>query len=78
MLRASVLLADSDEFLQRQDRLRIFRNGDAHFAVADMDPTGQPHPAIKALLPWAHGMPGCSILLTIGPDQADILLEAIR
>lgn len=78
MLRSSFLLADTDEWHQTHDRVRLFRNGDVHFAIAEVTSAGNVHPAINAMIPWADGMPGCAVLITLTTDQAENLLEALR
>lgn len=78
MLRSSILLADTDEWHQTHDRVRLFRNGDVHFVVAEVTLSGKVHPAIRSLVPWSDAMPGCAVMLTLTTDQAEILLESLR
>ena len=78
MLRSSILLADTDEWHQTHDRVRLFRNGDVHYAIAEITIAGAVHPAIRSLVPWADSMPGCAVMLTLTTDQAEQLIEKLR
>lgn len=78
LLRVSALIGDSDEWCSTGQRVRVYRNGSAHFCVAECNAVGKPHRAITALVPDAIGVPGTSLIVSLASDQIDLLLEAIR
>ena len=78
LLRVSTLIGDTDEWCSTGQRIRIYRNGQHHFAVAECSATGRPHPSIVRMVPGAIGVPGTSLIVTIADDQIDELLESLR
>ena len=78
LIRCATLIADTDEWGDTGQRVRVYRNGSTHFAVCEVSATGKPHSAIMRMVPDAVGIPGTSLIVSVPDDQIDSLLEALR